>query len=133
VESLSALLKLTPRAGVTFVARFLDSDDDDLREAATYALGESRQPTALDLLTARYAKEIVAEARQPLLLAIAMTRLPASVEFLLKVMTDAPSTTAAAAIEALRIYRGDDAVRSTITAIVQRRSDLKPAFEKAFF
>jgi len=134
VECLSALLKLTPRAGVSFVGRFLDSSNEDIREAATYALGESRQPAAFDLLTARYAKELLVESRRPLLLAIAMPRLPASLDFLFRVIADDNPTTAAAAIEAMAISRLDDAVRAKLKAIIDERSDdsMRQAFEKAF-
>src|SRR5207237_5519130 len=46
-ECFTALLRLSPRKNVEFVARYMDDDDEDLRQLAILALGESRLPAAL--------------------------------------------------------------------------------------
>ncbi len=76
------LLKLTPRKGVEFVGRFAQPSDNDLFEIALMALGESRLPTALDLLKERFANELLGNKKIPYLLPIAMTRLPQAIDFL---------------------------------------------------
>jgi HEAT repeat protein len=134
-ECLSGLLKLAPRKSLAFVARFLDSRDQDMRDAAMMAMGDSRQPAALDLLKERYAQELIGDRKRVWLLPIAMTRLPQSIDFLMTVIADEHPLTAAAAIEAIgKIHHADESLRSKVEAQIKTRSEdeLRRAFEKSF-
>lgn len=129
-ECLSSLVKLTPARSVDFVGRLLDHDSEDLRQAAVLALGESRQPAAWELLRERYDREILADVRKVLLLAMAMTRHPAAVDFVIAVIAEADRFLAPAAIDAMRIYRNDEAIRKRVEKAAGPR--FKAAFQQAF-
>ena len=73
------------------------------------------------------------EMRKLLATSIALTRQPAAIEFLLLRAAQDDSKVAAMAIEALAIYRSDDAMRAKLAEIAQKRGgDVLVAFERAF-
>jgi hypothetical protein len=112
-ECLSSLLQLSPHAGLTFVSERLFRHPT-LRESALLAVGDSRLPEGLALLEREWKLEWSAEGRHTLLTAIALTRLPQSVDFLLEKMAE--SDTAEEARGALqRMYPSDAAVQDRIT------------------
>ena len=130
VECLTALMSAAPDESVGFVGGFLDSADE-IAEGAALALGESRRPAALDLLKGHWPKARRHESLGGvLLLAVAITRLPAGLDFLLDVLaTDGDP----AALPALAIHRHNPTVRDRVSAIVARKGDaLKKAFAKEF-
>jgi len=115
------------------VEPFLDSRDEVLREAAILSIGESRVPRAFELLRDRWNGEFDPEMRKLLATSIALTRQPAAIEFLLQRAAQDDSKVAAMAIEALAIYRSDDAMRAKLAEIAQKRGgDVLVAFERAF-
>jgi HEAT repeat protein len=133
-ECFSALLKLTPRKSVEFVARYLDDDDDDLKQNAILALGESRLPDALTMLKERFAAELTGEARKPLILAIALTRLPQAIDFLLEVIANERPSLGAATIDTMKIYHADANIRARVLEEVEERGEpeLRAAFDRVF-
>jgi HEAT repeat protein len=115
------------------VEPFLDSTDEGLREAAILAVGESRVPRAFELLRDRWDGEFDPEVRKLLATSIALTRQPAAIEFLSQRAAQDDSKVAKVAIEALAIYRSDQAVRTKLREIAQKRGgDVLAAFDKAF-
>jgi HEAT repeat protein len=115
------------------VEPFLDSPDEALREAAILAIGESRVPRAFELLRDRWDGEFDPEMRKLLATSIALTRQPAAIEFLSQRAAQDDSKVAKIAIEALAIYRSDQAVRTKLREIAQKRGeDVLAAFDKAF-
>jgi HEAT repeat protein len=133
-ECLTALLSLAPRHSVEFVGRFLGNDSDELREAAALALGESRQTAALPVLQQAYAIQPRQGFRRTLLLSIALLRCDEGVEFLLARLAKESEPLAAAALDALALYAGDEAVRKQVTAILDERksADLQARFISAW-
>ncbi|MDB5320785.1 MAG: hypothetical protein JWN40_2416 [Phycisphaerales bacterium] len=133
-ECLLALGNLARTKALPFVRRYLDSPYPALAEAAAMALGEMRHESALAVLLEEWERISLAESRKSLTLPIALARLPRSVEFLIDVVVKQPEPIAAAAIEALRIYRHDDATRAKIqNALNARKSEaLHALFEKLF-
>jgi hypothetical protein len=133
-ECFNGLMKLTPVKSLEFVARFLDADDPSTAESAALALGASRLAAALEVLRQQWTKEVRPEPRRPLLLAIAMTRHPGAIDFLMERVLDDSASAAADAIAAMGMYRHDDAIRARLTSIVQERNSaaIIAAFEKAF-
>ena len=103
-ECFAGVLSLMKSAAL--VAPFLDSHDEELREAAIIALGESRLPEAFELL-----RGLMPQTKL-ILLAIAMTRQPAAIEYLLSLLANPNHR--AAALEALAMYRNDPAIRAKI-------------------
>ena len=133
-ECMSALARLDPRGSVAFLGRFIDAPEEGVRSAAWLALGESRQPEALAMLRTCWERESDAESRQTLALAIAMLRLPAAIEFLAALVACETVATATIIVEAMQLYRHDDALRSRLDAIVAKRGEagLRRAFEAAW-
>jgi hypothetical protein len=106
-QCFAALLAIERDAAVPFVAGFLEQGDDPAGEAA-FALAEMRNPAALAVLFDRQ-KGITDEWFGGVLLsAIALTRLPEAIEFLLG-MIESEEREAPAAIEALsRVASGEE-------------------------
>jgi hypothetical protein len=69
-----------------------------------------------------------------LLLAVAITRLPAALDFLLGVLAKEDEAAASAALSALAIHRQNPAVRDRIAAVLATRNDagLRKQFDKEF-
>jgi hypothetical protein len=133
-ECLLALGNLARTRALPFVRRYLDSPHPALAEAAAMALGEMRHESALAVLLEEWERSSLTESRKSLTLPIALSRLPKSLEFLIDIVGKQSEPIAAAAVEALRIYRHDDATRAKIqTAIDSRKSEtLRAQFAKAF-
>lgn len=133
-ECFAALLRLSPRKTVEFVARYMDDDDEDLRQLAILILGESRLPAALNALTEQFHRALIGDQRKPIILAIALTRLPQSVDFLAQVISDEHKQLAIAAIDALKMYRTDAAIRARLADATEKRGDpeIRRAFDQAF-
>jgi HEAT repeat protein len=133
-ECMTALLTLWPRKALAFVARFLDDVDESIRGYAALALGESRQAEALEPLRARLKREPEADVRRAMLVALAALRSAESVDHLVKFVSSARPADAAAAVEALGIYRHDAAVRARLEEALNQRRDetLRRAFAKSF-
>jgi HEAT repeat protein len=120
-ECLGGLLVVDPDRNLALVAEFLEPGNPAACEAAALALGRSRLPEALDPLTGCWPRAHSAELRQHVLLAIAILRRPAAVDYLLELLTSEEEPTAVAALSALRIFKGDPRLRERIAQLVQER------------
>ena len=130
-ECLTALLALTRSPEV--VEAFLDSDDEQLCEAAMLALGESRLPQAYSILRGRWDQQFDVESRRMLALALALTRRPEAIDFLIEQLAQAGPKVAVAVVEALAMYRGDELIRGRIeSAARQRGGEIAAEFERRF-
>jgi hypothetical protein len=132
-ECLSALLRISP-SSVAFAAGFLRGRGPEIAESAALALGESRLPAALDALL-EWARDMAGTAGERVaFLAIATLRREEALEHLLTVIRIGAPRSAERAIEALGLYRGDDALRARVDAAVGLREgpSLRHAVEKAF-
>ena len=69
-----------------------------------------------------------------MLLAIAITRLPAALDFLLEVLAKEDSTAALAALAALAIHKHNPTIRERIAAVIAQRDVvvLREKFAKEF-
>jgi hypothetical protein len=133
-ECFTAILRLQPRKSLALVARFLDSSDHDLAQASALAIASTHLPEAFTILRTQWDRNPTATAREPLLLPLATLRLPEAIDMLLGVIREAHPTIAAAAIEAMAIYRHDDSIRAKVTAAAESRRDpaIHQALAKAF-
>jgi HEAT repeat protein len=95
-ECFNGLLHIEGARAVDFVAGYLEDQSEAVAEGAALALGESRRPEAFEILK-RHAKSYL---RRTALLAIALLRSDASVEYLKSLLPDAD------AAKALEIYEG---------------------------
>jgi HEAT repeat protein len=133
VECLAGLMSAEPAESLEFVGGFLDADEE-VAEGAALALGESRRPEALAILQQHWPRARRSEELgNVVLLAIAITRLPTAVDFLLEVLVSEGEPAAAGALSALAIHRHNPAIRDRVAAAVAKKGPgLKKAFEKEF-
>lgn len=122
-ECFSGLLANAPETSLSLVASYADSDDLAVAEAALLALGSSRLPQALGLLGERWKRTAGGHLRKILLVAIAMIRSDAAIEFLLALLPDSSPQTTKEVITALAIFRDNEKVRSKVEAAISARND----------
>jgi HEAT repeat protein len=109
-EVLEAILALEGVGGLDFVAAFLTHRDEEVQDEAALALGASRLPEAVEILIQRWKSRPVLT----LLRAIGISRGQRAVDFLLDVVRAGREQAARAALEALELYRSDDAMAGII-------------------
>lgn len=133
-ECFVAMLRLSPRKSIDFVSQHAGSDDQDIRQLALLALGESRQPAALNALIEHYERSLTGDDRKPIILAIALTRLPESVNFLIKIIAEENRMLGLEAIDALKLYRADGTIRARLHEAIEKRGEqeLRRALERSF-
>ena len=131
-ECFISLLRMAPAASLDFVAQFLRSASDEIRERAALALGESRLAPAFPVLRQAWGETAQRERKRTLLLSIAMLRLDEAVEFLLARLAEDFEPAAADAVAALALYSRDESVRKLVEEIVGRRAGLRAVFEREF-
>jgi HEAT repeat protein len=116
-ECFASLLSLSLEESLPFVAQFLHTPQSNLREAAVFALAETRRPEAFAILKDCW-PEAADNLRESLLVALAMFRLPAANEFLIGLIAD-KDPSARAALSALAIHRDNPKLTASIAAAVQ--------------
>jgi len=133
-ECFAELVRLSGAEGVSFVARYLSSADEAVRGEAAAALGQSEEPSALEMLRQRWKLDSSAELKRVIVLSLGASTNPAAAEFLLSVIADASVELAAAAIEALSSSRFRSGVREQVAEAVARRGGgaLQKVFSKEF-
>jgi hypothetical protein len=121
-ECFSALLVAAADKSVKFVANYIDSDDEATAEAAMLALGESRLPAAYSVLKEKWNRTVLMPVKRALLAAMAALKLEEAIAFLISLVESANAETAAAAVEALCIYRHNERVSESVrTAALTRK------------
>ena len=105
-ECFTGLLSLAPQASLSLIASFLDKSPE-IGEMAALALGESRQPEAFEILRRWWQRTVTSELRLTGLLAIAMLRQDAALDFLLTLVATGNKRDREGAIGALKMYQSD--------------------------
>lgn len=105
VAAMTALLALAPAHGLDELTRLLDSDNEEERELAAVALGQSRRDDALAVLLKALDQCALAEARTPLLRGVGLHRSDRARDALLEVIANHSEADARAALEALGARR----------------------------
>jgi HEAT repeats len=124
-ECLIALLKLAPQQSLDFAAHFLHDPQPQTQELTALALGESHLADAFEPLQQWWKTTADAELQQTALLAIAMLRHDAAMQFLLELIANRPIKVAQAAIAALEPYKTDKNLWQQVQTAVQQRDDAK--------
>ncbi len=119
-ECLSGLMTIQGEANLEFVCEFLDPLEPDRCEAAALALGKTRLPGALEALKRCLQRSHQPALRDQLLLAIAMMRLPAAIDFLVDLVASDSESTALAAISALKFQQYDPRLCERLAAAVKK-------------
>ncbi|HEX8199585.1 MAG TPA: HEAT repeat domain-containing protein [Isosphaeraceae bacterium] len=133
-ECLGGLLAADPHGSLPLVAELLDPGNPFACEAAAMALGKSRLPEALDPLGDCWERSRSADLGRHVLLAIAILRRPAAMDFLADLVASAPEPEAIAALSALGIYKDDPRLSERIAEVVRGRGSqrLQDAFDRGF-
>ena len=133
-ECFAGLLVAAPEQSLSFVADYVDDDDEAISGMAIWALGESRSRPAFEVLKEKWERTIDRSSRQVLLAALAAMRLEESIEFLRFLLETANSRTACDVVIALAIYKGNESTRRAIAGMVHGRGDMQviEMFEREF-
>jgi HEAT repeat protein len=130
-ECLTSLLKLEPDT-VAFVAEFLRDGEEAVQEGAALALGETRRPGAFEVLRDFCTPLRPGPLQDAALLALAMLRLPAAIDYLLDLV--GKKDTARPALTALAIHRHNERVKNRAAEAIAQMQDaaLMAWFEEKF-
>jgi hypothetical protein len=120
-ECFAALLRAATAKSIDFVAQFLERENEAVAESAALALGDSRLQAAFDILKMAFAGARTRGLRRTLLVAIALLRREAAIDFLLDIVKSAEGETSAAAAEVLEMYMDDSKVRERLAQARQAR------------
>jgi len=133
-ECLLALLTISTRDHLEFVASFLDPQNESGCEAAALALGKSRTPEALEPLEACWRRATSPALQETILLAVAMLRTPVAVERLMELVQGEAERYALMSLSALKIHRHDARLTERIEGIVAARNSraLREQFDRDF-
>jgi HEAT repeat protein len=112
-----------PSEAMSFVARFLDSGDETIAEAAALALGESRHPQALAVLKRTWGEARGRSFRRALLVAMALLRTETATDFLVSLVADESGETARGALSALGPFLYAEELRERVGKAVSARGD----------
>jgi HEAT repeat protein len=132
-QCLTGLLELSAADYTSFVARFLNQDDDSRFEAAA-SLGEFPDPAAIAALTDCFVKSKDAELRRAILLSLGASRLESAAEFLINTVREGRIEDAETSIRALAASRFRDDMRDRVRSLIGERDEpkLNAAFAKEF-
>jgi hypothetical protein len=133
-ECFAGLLAASPDKSVAFVARYIDADDEATAEAALLTLGESRLPAAYQVLKEKWDRTVLMPEKKVLLVSMAASKLDEAIVFLVSLVESAGLSVAAAAIEALSIYRHNERVSQSVRRAALARSEkaLVEAYRNCF-
>jgi hypothetical protein len=137
-QCFACLLDLFPGEYIPFVTDFLNAKNNaknaDLRLEAIAALGECRDPAALQVLKDCWDRQADPEVKRAILLSMAASRQPDAAGFLISVLEEGRPEDAVISVTALASGRFRESVREQAAIIVARRDDPKitEAFTKEF-
>jgi hypothetical protein len=119
---LSALLALAPDWGLPLLELRLSAEDEGERELAAIALGQSRRPEALVLLTRAFDACVQSAERAPLLRAIGLHRSEPALVALLVVIAEGAAADAKAAAQSLAARRFEPGLPERVREAAARNS-----------
>lgn len=121
-ECFAGILAIAPEEGLPFVAAYLAADNEGVRDFAALALGESRQPRALEYLrdTCRFT---VGEFRAVLIRAAALHRSEAAFDWLVSLIAEGSRSDCDVATEALSVYERNAKLVERVQAALAQRSE----------
>lgn len=133
LASMSALLSLAPEVGLPRLTTLLRSDDDEVRELAALALGQSNRADGLEALIDALTAAGTSRNREPLFKALGIHRSDRAIATLLEALGSENQTDAQTALEALATRRFEPGVRAKVEARVRStRNGLQGLFSELF-
>lgn len=134
-QCFTALLSVAPAGAVAFIARFLESSNEDVQLEAASALAQCRDPEALEVLRAFWQGALLSSPlRRALLMSLGASPQSCAADLLLDVIERDPDELALTAVVALATSRFHAELRQKVSAAVARRQSgrLSAAFEQHF-
>jgi hypothetical protein len=107
---------------VSFVAEYLNSADEELRDEAALALGGSRLAGAVKVLIETYNELRLETFSSVLLRAISSSRLPEAIDFVLGVLRTGSPRQSAAAAEAMKLHEASTEIQALIEQAKKSRA-----------
>ena len=121
-QVLESLLRLQGDSVVPFVAEFLRTDREEVRDEAALALGVSRLPSAVDVLIETWTKQRNPPAGSSVLRGLSASRQERAMEFLIQILRDGREWEAEEALAALELHRKTEELWARVREIVIHRS-----------
>lgn len=121
-QCMESMLNLAPDSAVSFISRFLSSDNPDVQLEAASALAQCRDARAIALLREFWQNPLLAaDLRQALLMSLGASPQPESVDLLVEVVRREPIALAISALKALANsrFRGD--ARERVAGLLAER------------
>ena len=133
-ECFVGLLSSAPEDSLSFIADFVNVEDQAISDAAIWALGQSRLPAAFEALRDKWERTAARDQRMRVLSAIAMLRVEIAIQFLCSIIATGNHTTASDALNALATFKSNNNIREAVAAAVRKRRDekLQSTFEREF-
>jgi HEAT repeat protein len=119
-ECFAGLLSGHTESSVDFVARYVDSEREEIAEAAVLALGVSRSTKAVTVLRERWKRTSRGRLKNALLLALATSRSEDALTVLLHELETGSASVAKEILTALAGQRPSASIRQMIEAAVRR-------------
>jgi len=118
-DCFSSLMLLEPDRSLELAAAYLKHADTSLVSSAALAIGESRHEKAFSVLRKHWDAVPTPYSREELLLPMALIRDEDSRNFLISLLEEGNNRHAQGVFQALRFYRGDQAIRDRIELILK--------------
>lgn len=133
-ECFLGLLSSAPEDSVSFVAGYIDAEDQAISDAAIWAPGQSRLPAAFKRLRDKCERTVARDQRMKILSAVAMLRLDSAIEFLCSIISTENQTAAIDALNALATFKSNSSISEAVATAVRKRNDekLRRAFAHEF-
>jgi HEAT repeat protein len=116
-----ALLNMEHGRAIAFVAEFLNSGSNELRDEAALALGAARLDGAVKVLIERWNSTRSGAFADVLLRAISSSRLPEALAFLIDLLKSDNPRQSAAAVEALKLHQDTPEIQALITDALRKQ------------
>ena len=117
-ECFQQLMRIEPDESLSFVARYVTSDNEEILEYATLAISQWNDINALECLQRAFDNAVSAFEKRKLIEAIALHRSDNAKQYLLGLLQDAPRLVAMAIVKALSIYKNNESLKEKVTHIV---------------
>ncbi len=120
-ECFAALFRVESAQALEFVASFMDHKDEAIAESAALALGDCRLEEALDILRGKFDQSVGLPLRRTLLVAIALLRREAAIDYLIELVENGGKQSSAEAVAALAMYENDPALQERVARALRSR------------
>jgi len=121
-QCMESMLNLAPESAVSFISRFLNSDNPDVQLEAASALAQCRDARAIAILREFWQNPLLgADLRQALLMSLGASPQPESVDLLLEVVRREPIALATSALKALANSRFRATARERLPVVLAER------------